>query len=57
MNKTLSPALFHFLDNMTTSQKESVAAILIKETFTPGEYIVHEGDNADSYYIIKSVSA
>jgi CRP-like cAMP-binding protein len=40
---------------MTIAQKENIATILIKEVFSPGEFIVHEGDNADSYYIIKSV--
>jgi len=45
-----------FFNNMTGNQKESIAAILIKETFSPGEFIVHEGDNADSYYILKKGS-
>jgi len=42
--------------NFSPEQKENIASILIKEKFSPGEFIVHEGDNADSYYIIQKVN-
>jgi cGMP-dependent protein kinase len=38
---------------MTEQQKESVASILITESYSPGQIIVSEGDPANSYYIIK----
>jgi len=43
------------IENLTPEQKESIASILIKEKFNPNDFIVHEGDNADSYYIIQKV--
>ncbi|CAD8139143.1 unnamed protein product [Paramecium octaurelia] len=39
---------------MTPQQKDKVAHSLIKTKFEPGDSIVNEGDQADSYYIIKS---
>jgi len=45
-----------FFKNLTPEQNESVASILIKEKFMPNDFIVHEGDNADSYYIIQKGS-
>ena len=43
------------IENLTAEQQEGIASILIKEKFMPGDFIVHEGDNADSYYIIQKV--
>lgn len=40
--------------NLTESQKQQVASILITQKFEVGEYIVHENDQAASFYIIKS---
>ena len=40
---------------MTPEQKDGIAGILIKQKFEPGEYIVQDGDPADSFYIIKEV--
>lgn len=38
---------------MTQGQKESIAGALIYQKFSDGETIVHKGDQAASYYIIK----
>ena len=42
----------NFFDSMTEEQKDSIANALILERFKDGEIIVHQGDQADSYYII-----
>jgi CRP-like cAMP-binding protein len=39
---------------LTESQKDAMTAILITEVFPSGCTIVHEGDPANSFYIIKN---
>ena len=41
---------------MTSDQKDAIAGVLISQKFTKGQNIVNEGDQADSFYIIKEVS-
>ena len=41
---------------MTVSQRDAVAEVLINQKFVKGQTIVHEGDPASSFYIIKSVT-
>ncbi|CAD8044669.1 unnamed protein product [Paramecium primaurelia] len=43
-----------FFSFMTPEQRDSIAHALITTKFEPGETIVNEGDQADSYYVIKS---
>lgn len=38
---------------MNSEQKNSIAAALISIKFIKGEFIVNEGDSADSFYMIK----
>ena len=39
---------------MTSDQKDSIGHALITIKFNPGLSIVNEGDQADSFYVIKS---
>lgn len=43
-----------FFSFMTAEQRDSIAHALITTKFDAGSYIVKEGDQADSYYVIKS---
>ncbi len=43
-----------FLEEMTDSQKESLSVNIITLRYYPGEVIVNKGDQADSYYLIKT---
>ncbi|CAD8072813.1 unnamed protein product [Paramecium primaurelia] len=43
-----------FFSFMTSDQKDSIAHALITTKFVPGQAIVNEGDQADSFYVIKS---
>ncbi|KAM3140588.1 hypothetical protein pb186bvf_007400 [Paramecium bursaria] len=42
-----------FFSFMTAEQRDSIASALITTRFQPGQHIVNEGDQADSYYVIK----
>jgi hypothetical protein len=42
---------------MTNEQKDAVAGVLISQKFNKGANIVNEGDQADSFYIIKDVNS
>lgn len=42
-----------FFQTMTNEQKDAVAGVLISQKFNKGANIVNEGDQADSFYIIK----
>jgi len=44
------------LESFTSTQKDSIAGNLILQRFNKGEAIVNEGDQANSFYIIKSGS-
>lgn len=39
---------------MTLEQKDAIASVLIYQKFHKGEIIVREGDQASSFYFIKS---
>jgi len=41
---------------LTKEQKDAVASVLILQKFSDGNVIVHEGDTASSFYIIKEVN-
>ena len=43
----------NFFKSMNSEQKNSIAAALISVKFMKGEFIVNEGDAADSFYMIK----
>ncbi|CAD8152969.1 unnamed protein product [Paramecium octaurelia] len=43
-----------FFSFMTSEQKDQSAYALITTKFAPGQAIVNEGDQADSFYVIKS---
>lgn len=43
----------NFFKSMTSSQKDSIASALITQKFNKDQIIVSEGDQADSYYIIR----
>ncbi len=43
-----------FFSFMTAPQKDSIAHTLITNKFQTGQLIVNEGDQADSYFVIKS---
>ncbi|CAD8173016.1 unnamed protein product [Paramecium octaurelia] len=43
-----------FFSFMTSEQKDQIAHALITSKFAPGQAIVNEGDQADSFYVIKS---
>lgn len=43
-----------FFSFMTADQRDLIAHALITTKFDPGSVIVNEGDQADSYYVIKS---
>lgn len=45
-----------FFKSMTETQKDAIASVLISQKFDNGQVIVNQGDQADSYYIIKKVS-
>ena len=45
----------NFFESMTDSQKDAIASVLISQKFDKGKVIVSQGDQADSYYIIKKV--
>lgn len=40
---------------MTSEQKDAIAGVLISQKFGKGQTIVNEGDQADSFYILKEV--
>ncbi|EGR27103.1 hypothetical protein IMG5_201250 [Ichthyophthirius multifiliis] len=42
-----------FFQNLTVNQKDSVAAVLMNQHYQKGEFIVHENDQASSFYLIK----
>lgn len=42
-----------FFSFLTADQKDAIARNLISTKFQPGQAIVNEGDNADSFYVIK----
>ncbi|KAM3132197.1 hypothetical protein pb186bvf_015657 [Paramecium bursaria] len=46
-----------FFSFMTAEQRDLIAHALITTKFDPGSVIVNEGDQADSYYVIKSGSS
>lgn len=39
---------------MTEEQKDAIASVLIYQKFKKGEIIVRQGDQASSFYFIKS---
>lgn len=41
---------------MTDSQKDAITNVAITEIFMKNQWVVHEGDMATSYYIIKKGS-
>jgi cGMP-dependent protein kinase 1 len=41
---------------MTDSQKDSITHVTITQVFKKGDWVVSEGDEATSYYIIKKGS-
>lgn len=43
----------NFFKSMNSEQKNSIASALINIKFVKGEFIVNEGDSADSFYMIK----
>ena len=45
-----------FFNFMNSDQKDSIASGLISLKFEKGEVIVNEGDQADSFYMIKEGS-
>ncbi|CAK66144.1 unnamed protein product (macronuclear) [Paramecium tetraurelia] len=44
----------NFFSFMTTEQRDMIGHALITTKFNPGQNIVNEGDQADSFYVIKS---
>lgn len=44
----------HFFSYMTSEQRDSIAHTVILTKFQAGDFIVNEGDTADTYYVIKS---
>lgn len=46
-----------FFEAMTDTQKDSIARALILQNFKSGDSIISEGDQASSYFIIKSGTA
>lgn len=46
-----------FFEGMTDSQKDAIASNLIVQHYKPGDVITSEGDQASSYYLIKSGTA
>lgn len=45
----------NFFQSMTENQKDAIAGVLISQKFDKDQVIVNQGDQADSYYIIKKV--
>ena len=45
--------MFFNSENFTENQRESIAGALICQKFQKGEMIVNEGDDANSFYLIK----
>jgi cGMP-dependent protein kinase 1 len=42
------------LDSMTEEQKDAIASVLIYQKFQKGDLIVRQGDQASSFYFIKT---
>lgn len=44
------------VESLTEQQKDSIATVFTQQKFKKGDFIVHEGDPASSFYVIKDVS-
>jgi len=40
---------------MTEEQKNAICGVILAHKYAPGDYIVNEGDDASSFYVIKEV--